>query len=64
MEKKKLTYAEAISRLEEIVNRVEDNEQDIDCLTDLLKEAQKLVKFCKEKLYKVDSDVKKILEEE
>lgn len=64
MEKKKLTYTKAIGRLEEIVDSVENNEQDIDRLTDLLKEAQELIKFCKEKLYKVDSDVKDILKED
>ena len=31
--------------------------------TGLLKEAQELVKFCREKLYKVDEDIKALTEE-
>ena len=57
----KMTYAQATKRLEEIV---EHNEQDIDMLTDLLKEAKELIAFCKERLYKVDQSVKEILEDD
>ena len=60
----KMTYAQATKRLEEIVEQVERNEQDIDMLTDLLKEAKKLIAFCKERLYKVDQSVKEILEDD
>ena len=63
MENKK-TYAQATKRLEEIVEQVERNEQDIDMLTDLLKEAKELIAFCKERLYKVDQSVKEILEDD
>ena len=60
----KMTYAQATKRLEEIVEQVERNEQDIDMLTDLLKEAKELIAFCKERLYKVDQSVKEILEDD
>lgn len=60
----KMTYAQATKRLEEIVELVERNEQDIDMLTDLLKEAKELIAFCKERLYKVDQSVKEILEDD
>ena len=60
----KMTYAQATKRLEEIVEQVERNEQDIDMLTDLLKEAKELIAFCKERLYKVDQSVKAILEDD
>ena len=60
----KMTYAQATKRLEEIVEQVERNEQDIDMLTDLLKEAKELIVFCKERLYKVDQSVKEILEDD
>lgn len=56
-------YSEAIKRLEEIVSNIE-NEQNIDTLTDQLKEAQGLLKKCKEKLYQVDESVQKILQKE
>lgn len=64
MEAKKETYSEAMKRLEEIVSRIESNELDIDQLGEYLQEAQKLIKFCKNKLYKADAEIKKILEED
>ena len=64
MAAKKETYSEAMKRLEEIVSRIESNELDIDQLGEYLQEAQKLIKFCKNKLYKADAEIKKILEED
>ena len=62
MAAKKETYTEAMKRLEAIVVRIESNELDIDELGDNLKEAQKLIKYCREKLYKADVEIKKMLE--
>ena len=53
-----------MKRLEERVSRFESNELDIDQLGEYLQEAQKLIKFCKNKLYKADAEIKKILEED
>lgn len=50
MATKKETYTEAMKRLEAIVARIEGNELDIDELGDNLKEAQKLIKYCRDKL--------------
>ncbi len=61
---KKLNYTQAMQRLEKIVAKIENGEMDIDSLTDNLKEAKELVNFCKEKLTKVKSEVKTILDEE
>ena len=61
---KKETYTEAMKRLEEIVNRIESNELDIDRLGENLREAQKLIKYCRDKLYKADAEIKKMLEPE
>lgn len=63
MAAKKETYTEAMKRLEVIVARIESNELDIDALGEQLKEAQKLIKYCREKLYKADTEIKKILAE-
>jgi len=63
MAAKKETYTEAMKRLEAIVARIESNELDIDALGEQLKEAQKLIKYCREKLYKADTEIKKILAE-
>ena len=63
MATKKETYTEAMKRLEAIVARIEGNELDIDELGDNLKEAQKLIKYCRDKLYKADVEIKKTLDE-
>ncbi len=61
---KKETYSEAMKRLESIVAGIESNELDIDELGSQLKEAQKLIKYCRDKLYKADAEIKKMLETE
>lgn len=61
MDKEKLTYTAAMKELEDIVDRVEQNELDIDDLTANLKRAQQLVKFCRERLLKTEEEVKGIL---
>ena len=63
MATKKETYTEAMKRLEAIVSQIESNELDIDELANRLKEAQRLIKYCREKLYKADVEIKKMLEE-
>lgn len=63
MAAKKETYTEAMKKLEAIVAKIESNELDIDQLGKNLQEAQKLIKFCREKLYKADTEIKKMLEE-
>ncbi len=60
---KKQTYGEAMEKLERLVAQIESNELNIDALGDKLKEAQELIKFCKDKLYKADEEIKKILEQ-
>ena len=61
---KKETYTEAMKRLEDIVSRIESDELDIDQLRENLREAQKLVKYCRDKLYKADEEIKRMLEAE
>lgn len=62
--KKNMKYEEAIQQLETIVSQIENNELDIDQLADHLKEAQKLIKLCKDKLYKTDEKIKALLDAE
>ena len=63
MAKNELSYNEAVEKLRKIVADIESGELDVDILSEKVKEATKLIKLCKEKLYKVDEDVKKVLEE-
>ena len=64
MTKKQMTYEQAMDRLEELVSGMERNECVIDQLSDALKEAQELIQLCRDKLYKADKQVKKLLNEE
>lgn len=63
MAAKKVTYEQAMKRLEEIVAQVERNELGIDQLSSSLKEAEGLLTFCREKLYSVDKEIKQLIEE-
>ena len=58
---KKETYTEAMKRLESIVARIESNELDIDELADQLKEAQHHIRYCRDRLYKADGEIRKML---
>lgn len=60
--KKTQNYEEAVSQLEEIVKKMESGELDIDMMSTELKNAQQLIKICKDKLTKTDEEIKKILE--
>lgn len=57
-----MTYTQAVTRLEEIMNSVQSGKMDVDELSGALKEATALVQFCRGKLYKVDEEVKNLLE--
>ena len=59
----KMTYTKAVARLEEIMETVQGGKLDVDELSGLLKEASALVKFCREKLYKVDEEVKALIDD-
>lgn len=61
---KKINYEAALSEIEEIVNKMENDEFDIDQLSVNLKRAQTLIKLCRDKLAKTDAEIKKLLGEE
>ena len=64
MAKKEIKYEEAVALLEEIVDKMENDELDIDQLSDQLKRAKELFKLCKDKLTKTDEEIKKLLSED
>jgi len=57
-----MTYEESLKQLEDIVRQMEAGNYSIDQLAEKLTLAQQLITRCKEKLYKTDSEIKKILE--
>lgn len=62
--KKNITYEQAMKRLEEIVSGFEQDSLELDRLTAQLAEAQDLIKFCNDRLQKVENDVKNLLDEQ
>ena len=60
---RQMKYEEAIGQLEKIVRQMENNELDVDQLSEQLKRAQQLIQFCRDKLTKTDEEIRQSLEE-
>ncbi len=63
MAPKKLTYQEAVNEIDEILNKIENDELDVDELSAKVKRVSSLIKLCKEKLHKTEAEVENILKE-
>lgn len=59
----KITYTQAYTELQDIVNEIESSEISIDELDTRIKRASELLKICKDKLFKTEKNVQEILEE-
>ncbi|MEA4816478.1 MAG: exodeoxyribonuclease VII small subunit [Lachnospiraceae bacterium] len=57
MAKKKLDFEYAISRMEEIVKKLEDEDLSLDKSIEYYKEGMTLAAFCKEKLENAKSEI-------
>ncbi len=64
MEKEQLTYAQAIKEIEQILEKFNDSQIDVDELGTQVKRASELIKLCREKLHKAEIEVTEALEEE
>ncbi|MEG1617605.1 MAG: exodeoxyribonuclease VII small subunit [Bacteroidales bacterium] len=62
-QKKTESYSEAIKELEDIVRKLQGNECEIDELKAYTARSVELLRICKEKLFKTDEELKKLLEE-
>ncbi len=62
MAKKTESYQEAIQKLRQIVAQIETGDLDVDVLSEKVREAMRLIQLCKDKLYKVDEEVMKVLD--
>ncbi len=63
MGKLNISYAEAIKQIEEILDKIESEELDVDELSNKVKKASDLLKLCKMKLHETEEDIRKILDE-
>jgi exodeoxyribonuclease VII small subunit len=61
--KKTFTYNEAMAEVEEILEKIENEELDVDDLAEKVKRVSVLLKICKDKLRKTNDQVEQILKE-
>ena len=55
-------YSKSIKKLEEIIEKIENEEIDVDELSMSVKEAVSLIKTCKAKIEKAELEVKKVVD--
>ena len=56
------TYNEAITEIEDILQKIETGELDVDDLTDQVKRVAFLLETCKKKLKTTDSEIQKVID--
>jgi exodeoxyribonuclease VII small subunit len=60
---KQISYSRALSELEKIIGEIESEEADLDVLSEKVKRAAHLIKFCRARLRSTEEEVKKALSE-
>lgn len=63
MAKEKISYSQAVEEIEEILNRIEKGDLDVDELTKNVERVTNLLKICRSRLRKTEEEINKILEE-
>lgn len=63
MAAKKVSYSEAMAEIEDILEKIENEELDVDELAEKVKRVSVLLKTCKDKLTKTNEQVEQILKE-
>ncbi len=61
--KKTVSYNEAMAEVEEILEKIENEELDVDELAEKVQRVSVLLKICKDKLTKTNEQVEQILKE-
>ncbi len=56
-----IKYEDALAKLEKLAQQMESGEVGIDEMADRLREAQQLIKYCRDRLYAADEAVDKII---
>ena len=57
-----LTYTKAMQELDSIIAKMQSDNCDIDALSDYTKRAAELIKYCRQRLFTVDEEVKKCID--
>lgn len=56
-----MTYTEALTRLEQIVAKLQSDDCDIDSMVQLTREATRLLTFCRQKLTTTEEELRTVL---
>ena len=64
MTKEKISYSEAVKEIESILQKIEEGKLDVDELAEKVSRVTDLLKICRDKLYRTESQLGKILEDE
>jgi len=56
-----ISYNNAIAEIEEIIEQIENQELDVDNLSEKIKRVSILLKICKDKLFETEKEVENIL---
>lgn len=59
--KKEISYADALTEMESILSKIENEELNVDELSSTVKRVSYLMKICRQKLRKTEAEVEKIL---
>ena len=64
MAKKEIGYSEAVREVEAILEKLNNEELDVDKLAEEVKRAAELIGLCKEKLRQAEEEVAKVIQKE
>jgi exodeoxyribonuclease VII small subunit len=56
------TYGEAMAEIEEILEKIESGELDVDELTDKVRRVANLLELCRKKLKTTEAEIQKVIE--
>ena len=62
MKQEKISYAEAVAEIEEIIRQMSEDEPDVDKLGEQVARATSLIALCREKLSKAQEQVDKAIQ--
>lgn len=63
MANKNITYKEAVAEIEEILEKLENEELDVDELAKKVQRVSVLLRFCKEKLTGTEKEIQNIIDD-
>ena len=64
MTKEKISYSDAVMEIESILQKIEEGKLDVDELAEKVSRVTDLLKICRDRLYRTEAQLGKILEEE